>query len=118
MNRALYDSHGIKVVFTTLEYDSFWGTLRYNFEITNDSSDEILVTGDNVAVNGYQLDVMGIYTTVGAGLKAKDSFTIYKSDLTNKGIDGFSSMKTWGFDLEILDMDTFKTLARGRIGNE
>lgn len=118
VNRALYDSHGIKVVFTTLEYDSFWGTLRYNFEITNDSSDEILVTGDNVAINGYQLDVMGIYTTVGAGLKAKDSFTIYKSDLTNKGIDGFSSMKTWGFDLEILDMDTFKTLARGRIGNE
>ncbi len=112
MNNVLYDNKGIKFVLTTYEYDSFWGTHTLNFEITNNSNHEILVTVDNVASNGYQLDVFGIYKTVGPGLKAKDSIVIYDSDLKKNGL---TKLEPLSFDLEIMDMETFNVIVSGHI---
>lgn len=110
LNKALYDDRGIKLVLTSVEQKVFLGQVTsvvFDFEITNNYSHEILVTADNIAVNGYQLDSLGLYATVGKGLKSKDSLTVYSSELEDQGISGFGSMETFGFDMEIIDYETF-----------
>lgn len=110
VDKTVYDQNNIKVRIKSIEPETFFGSLidyQITFEIENNNAHEILATTEGFAVNGYMTDST-LYELISAGTKDKCDVNIYESDIEKSDS---SDMSEFSFRMQIMDTDTYDTLA-------
>lgn len=101
-----YDEGGVKIVVKGLADNNLFGA-GVVFYIENNSDTDVLITSDNVSVNGFMVDDL-LYCTVLAGRHAVDTSTLMSSDIEENGIETIEEIE---MIFQISEADTWKTIA-------
>lgn len=104
----LYNADGITVTATGYSGGIF--DAEVSLTITNETDTNILITADNLVVNGYSLSSSGIYAEVAAGKSSNDSMYLYESELSACGIDTVATIE---LSIVVSDSDTWETITTG-----
>jgi hypothetical protein len=102
---VLYDENGVKIVGTTVDDDSLWGT-EIILYVENSTGKNITVSADDVSINGFMTSST-FYCEVYDGKKAFDELTIYSSDLEDNGIETVEDVE---LEFNIYDSETYDTI--------
>lgn len=100
-----YEGKGIKIVVKGLTDSSIFGK-GVLFYIFNGTDDEILVTSEDVSVNGFMVDDL-LFCTVLPGKHAVDAATLLNSSLEENGIEEIESVELY---FHIINYNTFRTI--------
>ena len=98
----IYNANGI--VITATEISESWLGTEITINITNDSTQNIIVSSRDLSVNGYMMPLSGLYCDVAAGKKAVESLTLSYSELAQAGIETIADIE---FALNIYNSDTY-----------
>ena len=99
----LYNANSIVVTATKIEVDD-WGDTVLSVTVKNGTSKNIVVTTEELSVNGYMMEVSDLYCAVAAGKNAKEDITFYGSELAEAGIETVADVE---FKLRAFDGDTY-----------
>lgn len=98
----LYNANNVRIIAQRLDSeDSFWGADIYLY-IENNTDKKIMVTADNVSVNGVMVDP-AFGDEIMPGKKAFTTMTFLESDLEANGITSIDSME---LSFHIFDYDS------------
>lgn len=100
--QELYNKNGIKIVGRELAEDEYMGTSLVLF-IENNTGDNIVVSTENVSVNGYMVSSF-MYGDVSAGKMSVESLTFYESDLEENDITSIEEIE---FEFRIYNAKTY-----------
>lgn len=101
----IYNADGIVVKVTGMG-ESIFGT-ELHFDVSNESNKNVAISTRALSVNGYMMDLSGLYCDVAAGKKAKESVTLYRSELDQAGIETVADV---AFYIHISDSSSFMTI--------
>ena len=107
---TLFEQDGIKIVGTYVDEDSFWGKAIV-FYIENNSDKNVIVTDEEMAVNGFMVNSY-FSETVYAGKKSVSTATLLRSQLEENGIE---SIETVQDTFKILDEDYNEIANSGKV---
>ena len=105
VGEKMVNQNGIRVVGKGVSNDSIWGSGVVLY-IENNTDKSILVTTDNLSVNGYMITGY-LYSTVKPGKKAVESIILSSSDLEDNDIDKIEELS---LSFEISDADTWRSI--------
>lgn len=98
----LYHDEYVKITLQTIEEDLLGPSI--NLLIENNGTRDVLITLDDVSIDGFVTDLTGLYTEVPVGKKACESITLWNSELEDIGIDDPQCLE---FRFVISDADTW-----------
>lgn len=106
---VLFDQDGVTIICKGLDMEedeliSFGPSLK--LLITNDTDHNIVVTVDNVSINGFMIDPI-CAEDVAAGKKANGTITWFSSDLEDNDIEVIESIE---FYFHIFDSDSYEVI--------
>lgn len=102
----VFSEKGVKIVVKGLTDESIFGP-GVLFYIENNSKKDVLITSDDVSVNGFMVSDL-LYCEVLAGKHAVDASTIMESSLEENGIEEIEEVE---LTLVVRDAETWKTIA-------
>jgi len=103
---VLLDQGGVRVTVQGLNTeDSFWGA-DVNLLVENDSGLNVIVTANDVSVNGYMIDPY-FSCEVPSGKIAYDQMSFVQSDLDDNGVETIDTLE---FTLHVYDAVSWNTL--------
>ena len=102
----VFEAKGVKIVVKGLTDESIFGT-GVLFYVENNSEKNVLITSDDVSVNGFMISDL-LYCTVLPGKHAVEASTLLKSDLEDNGIDEIEQVE---MTFIIRNAETWKTIA-------
>lgn len=103
---VIYDEGGVKVTVTG--YADGWLGPEITFLLENNTQQNVLITTEDLSVNGFMMPYTSLYATVAPGKKSNETITLMNSTLKQSGITTVAELQ---FFLEIQDADTWDTLA-------
>lgn len=103
---VLYDAGGVKVTATGLE-DNYLGK-QVKLLVENETGRSLIVTSEDLSVNGYMMPLSSFYTEVAAGKKANDTITLLSSELKQSGIDTVAQIQ---FRIAVKDGENWTSVA-------
>lgn len=108
LNQVLVDNEYITITLTNFDFDGFYGP-EMKVLVENKSDRDIMVSIDDVSVNGFMLDPFWA-TTISAGKSANESIEWFDSDVEENGITSFETVECTftGYDDDNYD-DLFDT---------
>ncbi len=99
----LYKDDRFRIVAQKIDSeDSFWGADIYLY-IENNSDKKVMVSAENVSVNGYMIDPAFV-AEITPGKKSFTTITFFESDLEENGIESIDEME---ISFSIMDDDTW-----------
>lgn len=98
----IYNANGI--IITATKISEGWLGTDITINISNDSTQNIIVSSRDLSVNGYMMPLSGLYSDVAAGKKAVESLTLSYSELAQAGIETIADIE---FSLNISNSETF-----------
>lgn len=101
----IFDEEGITISAKEVVDETFFGQ-GIKLLIENNSSSDVIVSSDAMAINGYMVSDM-IYEKISAGAKAYTTANCLNSDLENAGISQIKEADIW---FNLTDPDTYKYL--------
>ena len=102
---VLYDSNGVVVTATGCEEG--WMGPEISVLIENNTQDTVLITADELSVNGYMMPFASLYAEIAPEKKANESISLSQSELKQAGIDTIAQLQ---FYIQVQDADTWDTL--------
>lgn len=90
---VLLEQDGIRITAKEIVDESVWGQ-GIKMLIENESSNDVIVTANAMAVNGYMLTDF-LYETVTAGAKANTIVHCFNTELENAGIENIEEVAFW-----------------------
>ncbi len=102
---VIFDQNDVVITAKEIVTDSIWGQ-GIKVLIENNSSSDVTVSCDALAVNGYMLTDF-LYETVTAGQKANSTIYCLSSELKNAGISGIGEVDIWFY---LLNPDTYERI--------
>ena len=103
---VLYHDDYIKITLQTIEEGLLGPSIKLFIE--NNGIKDVLITLDEVSVDGFVTDLTGLYAEVPIGKKSCESITIWNSELEDMGI---SDPQCLEFRFVISDADTWDDIA-------
>lgn len=112
-SRLVYDKDGIRISYTGIEENS--SRLQVKFLIENNTDKRYCIQQRDFSVNGYMIDAL-MSADVAAHKKCNDQIKVYKSNLSDNGIDQIENIEfkfhifEWdhlsgGFDTDIITLN-------------
>lgn len=101
----MVNQNGIRIIGKGVANDSIWGDGIVLY-IENNSNNSILVSADNLSVNGYMVTSF-LYSTVKPNKKAIESIILSSSDLEDNDI---KSIEEFTLNLEVSNSTNYKKL--------
>lgn len=105
LGKELYNANGIRIVGKYVDQNSFWGTAVLVY-IENNSGRNIMISGDDLSVNGFMVDG-SFYCEVYDGKMCIDDITIFDSSLKENNITDIEEIEV---SFRIADNDTWDTI--------
>lgn len=102
----VFEAKGVKIVVKGLTDESIFGP-GVMFYVENNSKKAVLITSDDVSVNGFMVSDL-LYCTVLPGKHAIDASTLMESDLEDNDIEEIEEIE---MTFRILDAGSWKTIA-------
>lgn len=102
----LYNTEGITVIAQVISEEFYGKTAR--LLVKNELERDIIVEAEHISVNGYTVDAW-LYDTVCAGTLRYCQLDLFETGLAENGID---QIETITFTLNLLDAETYETIAR------
>lgn len=99
---VIFEHNDVVITAKEIVTDSIWGQ-GVKVLIENNSSSDVTVSCDALAVNGYMLTDF-LYETVTAGQKSNSTIYCLSSDLKNAGISNIGEVDIWFY---LLNPDTY-----------
>ncbi len=100
---VIFEHNDVIITAKEIVTDSIWGQ-GIKILIENNSSSDVVVSCDALAVNGYMLTDF-LYETVTAGQKSNSTIYCLSSDLKNAGISNIGEVDVWFY---LLNPDTYE----------
>lgn len=98
----LYHDEYVKITLQTIEEGLLGPSI--NLLIENNGTRDVLITLDDVSIDGFVTDLTGLYVEVPVGKKACESITLWNSELEDMGITNPQLLE---YKFVISDMDTW-----------
>ena len=105
LGEEMVNQNGVRIVGKGVSNDSIWGSGVVLY-IENNTDEDILVTVDDLSVNGYMITGF-LYSTVKPGKKAVDTIILSSSDLEDNDIESIDELT---LSLDISDANTWRNL--------
>lgn len=100
--QVVYEKDGITVTVKSIDTEDFWGP-AVNFEVSNDTDKNIIVSATNVSVNDIMID-QDLSCEVASGKKDNSDMTFYENEMEVADIEKIKDIE---FNLCIYDSDTW-----------
>ncbi len=101
-----YDGDGVKIVIQKLSDDEVLGATNVDVYIENNSDKTLVITADNVSVNGLMINPL-FSSEIIPGKVAIDEMSFLKSKLTENGITKISEIE---LNFTIMDIESFTSI--------
>ena len=103
--QVIFDQEGVTITAKEIVEDSIWGQ-GIKILIENNSNNDITVTADAMAVNGYMITDY-LYEDVTSGSKANATMYCLSTELENAGIDSIGEVDVW---FKLINPNTYDTI--------
>lgn len=104
---VLYEADGIRV--TATGYADGWMGPEISILVENESDRGVLVTTEELSVNGYMIPYSSLYAEVAAGKKANETLILMSSELDQSGIETVAELQ---FRVKVSDAESWEPLDR------
>ncbi len=104
--QVLYNENGIKIIGKYVNESDFWGKAIMLYT-ENTSGRNVMITTEDVSINGFTFGSAVFSSTVYDGKKSYDSITLFSTELEENGI---SSVDEVSLKFNIVDPDTYSTI--------
>jgi len=104
--QIIYDQNDIKITYKGFSQAGFFKSVSFDFLIENNSSQNVLVTSENVSVNDFTIAEF-LYEEIASGKKCNSGVKLYDYFLEENDIKNINKIE---FNLKFLNPDTFETL--------
>ena len=108
---VLYDHDGVKVTVTAFEDKSYYGP-EISVIIDNTTDKSVLVSSEQLSVNGYMMDDVMLYAEVEPGTQVEDYLMFSDEDMAQCGITELANVE---FYIQVMDPETYKTLDTSKL---
>lgn len=102
---VIFEQNDVKITAKEIVTDSIWGQ-GIKVLIENNSSSDVTVGCDALAVNGYMITDL-VYETVTAGQKSNATINCLSSELEKAGITNIGEVDVWFY---LLNPDTYERI--------
>lgn len=102
----IYNDKGVVVTVNGLE-DGLFGP-EISVTVENNSDKNVIVSTQELSVNGYMFSSSGMFADVAAGKKAKESLNLMNSEMDSAGVDTVAEVSFW---LKVYDSDSYQDIA-------
>lgn len=108
--QVVFDKNDVKVTVKGIADDGFFGP-ELELLLENNSSKSIVVQSRDSSINGFMISSI-LSSTIAPGKKINDTITFMSSDLDECGIEYIKDIE---FYLEVMDADSYNTLASSEV---